>query len=524
MKVGVYNRYWRTGGGAETYGAAVAQVLARHHEVDLLGPEDVDLGVLAERLRLDLTGVGMVTIRDRPGAVLRASQGYDLFINVSFMSADDAGAPHNLYITHFPVRWAAALSGAQRMAIRVLGPLVQAQAVDTAWGEGFYPREGRRPRYFWTGPEASFFVEARPDREVAVRMLFRRQRPADLPPARVQVLVDGAPAAALELGGSESLLARRRGVPVIVRVPARQEVGEVEVRIVAGTFVPSEHGMGDDDRELGVALSTLHTGDRLRDRIGATLGAYLPLLYRPLPSKNFLDTYDTLVANSEFTRGWIQRWWGRDATVLYPPVQLQEPGPKEPIILGVGRFFASAAGHSKKQLEMVEGFRRLLEREGTEGWSLHLVGGCSEPDRAYLEAVQTAATGLPVVLHVDASGAELADLYGRASVFWHATGLGEDPETDPDRMEHFGISIVEAMSAGAVPVVLGEAGPAEIVEPGRSGRHFTDLDDLVAQTVALIADREEWSRLSAGAVERARWFGLDAFAGRLDAIVEAATS
>ena len=60
MKIAVYNRYWRTGGGAETYGAAVAQVLARHpeHTVDLLGPDDVDLTQLAERLRLDLAGIG----------------------------------------------------------------------------------------------------------------------------------------------------------------------------------------------------------------------------------------------------------------------------------------------------------------------------------------------------------------------------------------------------------------------------------------------------------------------------------
>ena len=201
MKVGVYNRYWRTGGGAETYGAAVAQVLARHHDVDLLGPDDVDLDHLAERLRLDLSGIGMVVLRDRPGAVLRASRGYDLFINVSFMSDDDAGAPHNLYITHFPARSAGDLNAAQRLAIRVFGPLVRAQAVDTTWGEGFYPREGRRPRYFWTAAEASFFVEARADRDVAVRLVFRDQRPAGLPPAEVSVLVDGSPAAESSTGG-----------------------------------------------------------------------------------------------------------------------------------------------------------------------------------------------------------------------------------------------------------------------------------------------------------------------------------
>jgi glycosyltransferase involved in cell wall biosynthesis len=521
VKVGVYNRFWRTGGGAETYGAAVAQVLARHHDVDLLGPDDVDLDALAERLRLDLTGVGMVVLRDRPGAVHKASRAYDLFVNVSFMSDDDAGGRHNLYITHFPARSARDLSTAQRAAIRVLGPLVRAQAVDTAWGKGFFPRErAGRPRIFWSGPEASFFVEARADRPVPVRMVLRRRRPAAAGPAAVQVTVDGEPAAAVTLDAGANALDRRRGVPIVVTVPTRPTPVEVEVKVTSTTFVPADHGLGDDDRELGVALSTLHTGDRLRDRLGASLGAFFPFLYRPLPNKNFLDSYDTLIANSEFTQGWIRRWWGREATVLYPPVRLHDPGEKAPIILGVGRFFAPKAGHSKKQKELVQAFRALVDRGGADGWSLHLVGGCSEADRPYLDEVLAAAEGLPVEVHVDAPGAELADLYARASVFWHAAGLGEDVEDDPNRQEHFGISIVEAMSAGAVPVVLGQAGPAEIVQPGTSGRHFTDLDDLVDQTVALVADPAELSRLSAGAVERAQWFGLEAFAERLEGIVE----
>lgn len=519
MRVAVYNRYWRTGGGAETYGAAVAQVLARHHEVDLLGPDGVDLDVLGERLRLDLSGVRMVRLRERPGAVLRASAAYDLFVNVSFMSDDDGGAARNIYVTHFPARAAGDLNALQRLAIRVLGPIVRPQALDAAWGEGFYPREGRRPRHFWTGPRATFYVDARPDRDQVVRISMRRQRPPGLGPVRVRVLVEGEVAAEVTLSEPTSRWAARRSVPVTVPVPARPDGGELTLTIESDTFVPAEHGLGDDDRRLGVALTTLHVGERARDRLGAALGAWYPLLARPLPSASFLDSYDTLVANSAFTQGWIQRWWKRESVVLYPPVGLQVAGPKEPIILGVGRFFAPKAGHSKKQLEMVEAFRDLVARDGAPGWTLHLVGGCSEVDRPYLDQVRAAAAGLPVELHVDAPGAELADLYARASVFWHATGLGEDPETHPDRLEHFGISIVEAMSAGAVPVVLGVAGPAEIVAPGVHGCHFSDLAGLVAATEALVADPDERARLSAGAVERARHFGLDAFAERLEHLV-----
>ena len=43
---------------------------------------------------------------------------------------------------------------------------------------------------------------------------------------------------------------------------------------------------------------------------------------------------------------------------------------------------------------------------------------------------------------------------------------GEDAERHPERFEHFGISVVEAMAAGAVPLVFGAAGPGEIVQDG----------------------------------------------------------
>jgi hypothetical protein len=53
--------------------------------------------------------------------------------------------------------------------------------------------------------------------------------------------------------------------------------------------------------------------------------------------------------------------------------------------------------------------------------------------------------------------------------------LGEDPERHPDRFEHFGITTVEAMSAGAVPVVTrcrrpgGDRGAGRVGLPLRWG-------------------------------------------------------
>ena len=124
-----------------------------------------------------------------------------------------------------------------------------------------------------------------------------------------------------------------------------------------------------------------------------------------------------------------------------------------------------------------------------------------------------------MVLHVDASGAEVDRLYREASIYWHATGLGEDLDADPVRAEHFGITTVEAMSAGAVPVVIAAGGQTEIVRDGVEGSTFTDLDGLVRATRALVDDPALREQRSAAAVDRAQQYGLERFGERLDAFV-----
>lgn len=520
MRVAVYNRYWRTAGGAEKYGGVLAEVLAEDHEVELLGPDPVELDVLGARMGMDLSRCTVRVLRDRPGVLTKASGDYDLFVNVSFGSVEPNTAGHGIYVVHFPTTGDTDLGGLQRAAIRVLGPLVRRQAVDTEWGAGFYPREGRRPRVFWTSGSATLLVVADNERPVPVRLAFVDRRPAGVGPASVQVSVDGRQVADVVVGSEGAgRLARRRPVEVVAEVPAQAGGPDVPITITSDTFVPAEVLGGDDDRELGVALTAMHTGSGPGARLGASLGSWYPLLYRPLPSKRFFDSYDLVVANSAFTQRWIDRWWHVSSTVLHPPVVMQRRQAKQAIILNVGRFFDAKAGHSKKQLELVRAFRGLHDEGSAPDWSLHLVGGCAEVDRPYLERVQAEAEGLPVHLHVDAPGPEVQDLYGRASIYWHATGFGEDPEQEPGRLEHFGIATVEAMSGGAVPVVIGLAGQLEVMHDGVEGYHWQTLDELVQRTAELVADPGLLARMSQAAEERAQDFGVPAFAERLRGLV-----
>jgi len=75
------------------------------------------------------------------------------------------------------------------------------------------------------------------------------------------------------------------------------------------------------------------------------------------------------------------------------------------------------------------------------------------------------------------------------------------------RREPFGMVTIEAMSMGCVPLGYDvPSGTSEIIEHGRSGLLLPlgDYSACARAIASLHANREEWQRLSAGAVERAR--------------------
>ena len=236
----------------------------------------------------------------------------------------------------------------------------------------------------------------------------------------------------------------------------------------------------------------------------------------------FVPSYTRYLANSEFTAGWIEQLWNVPADVVYPPVRPSvTPGDKEPLILVLGRFFDPKFGHSKKQHELLATFTDLHRSGRLDGWRMAVVGGCDPANRDYALQVRRDAIGLPVEVHVNASGEVVERLLGEASLYWHGSGLGEDPARHPERFEHFGISVVEAMAAGAVPLVFGAAGPAEIVRDGVDGVHWSTLEALADATVQLATDAERRAVLSASAIERAQDFSAAAFARRLNDLVAA---
>jgi glycosyltransferase involved in cell wall biosynthesis len=518
VRIAVYDRHWPTGGGGEKFAAGIAAALGGAHDVLLMSHDELDLGWLGERLQLDLDDVGVDVLGDELG-VPAASAGYDLLVNASYLSADRNRARHGLYVAHFPGLRPGAVERARRRLVgQVHGPLSDGH-VRVELGDGFYTAETTRLHAIrWTAGAADLVVRSDVDGPVTVTVLLGRYLPAAVTPYEVVAEVAGAEVGRATLDAPASRLDRRRAVALTATLDAI--AGQTHRLLLRSPpWIPAEIGVGTDVRPLGAPVLGVHAGGGWRRAVATGV----PVLAGLTAGLEFLDSYDRVLANSQYTQRWIERLWGRPSDVLYPPVGAMARGEKAPVILSVGRFFLPGAGHNKKQLEMVTAFRGLVTRGGAEGWEYHLVGGCAPEHRPYLEQIRTVADGLPVVLHPDASGAELRDLYGRASIFWHAAGLGENPERHPDRYEHFGITTVEAMSAGAVPVVIDAAGQVEIVEQGASGYRFAGLDDLVSHTERLIADPNWRARLSLAAERRARDFGWDAFSAAVRAEVDALT-
>ncbi len=225
-----------------------------------------------------------------------------------------------------------------------------------------------------------------------------------------------------------------------------------------------------------------------------------------------LRRYDVLVY-SEFVAGWTRRRLEVDASVLHPPAQRPDArhaiAPKERLILGVGRFFD--VEHAKRHDILIEAYRRLPD-DLRASWRLVLAGGAdaTASAQAYLDRLRTMAGDADIAFEVNVAEDRLRDLYDQASLFWHATGFDRAPD-QPERAEHFGLSTLEAMAHGAVPLVYADGGQPEIVGPG-SGILWHSIDELVAETVRLTSDERARALLSSGALHRANDFPPSAFA------------
>jgi GT2 family glycosyltransferase len=234
-----------------------------------------------------------------------------------------------------------------------------------------------------------------------------------------------------------------------------------------------------------------------------------------------VDKYDHLIINGDYTGEWVEkRWQLKPTTRIYPPINMFNPDSsaqkKETFILSVGRFEVSG---SKKQRELVQTFAEMCRThpEKTRGWKLVLVGG-SESDNKYLKEIEkiVADSQCPIEVRPNILVDEVRDLYRRAAVFWHACGLDE---TLPERVEHFGMTTVEAMQNYCVPIVIDGGGQREIVEHGDSGFRFSTLEQLAELSISVMENPEHCQKIAEQAFVRSQLFNQDVFRSNVERLL-----
>jgi glycosyltransferase involved in cell wall biosynthesis len=191
---------------------------------------------------------------------------------------------------------------------------------------------------------------------------------------------------------------------------------------------------------------------------------------------------DTLLAVSDFIARKIQKYYGRTASVVYPPVDYKkfffesrlQPSPNHPpYYLAAGRLL-----HYKKFALLVEAFVKL-------GLNLWIVGTGPEMPR-----IQNLAAGSDNIRFVNfVSDSELRKLYSGAKAFLFP------------QVEDFGLVAAEAQACGAPVIAIAQGGALEIVQEGKTGVFFQEQNvagvvEAVRKFEHMDFDRSDIARLS----------------------------
>lgn len=217
-----------------------------------------------------------------------------------------------------------------------------------------------------------------------------------------------------------------------------------------------------------------------------------------------------IICNSKFTKGFIDKEYGVKSKVIYPPVAVDriKPARKENVILFVGRY--SQLQQSKRQEVLVRAFREMHD-EGLKDWRLVIIGGSDVGRTDFVDELKKSARGYPIDILENLPFSEVKEYYGKAKIFWSASGLGAREDKEPEKVEHFGITVVESMAGGCVPIVLNKGGHREIVENNKTGFLWDYPEDLKALSLSLVGQERRRERLAKAAREKSKKFSQERF-------------
>jgi len=214
-----------------------------------------------------------------------------------------------------------------------------------------------------------------------------------------------------------------------------------------------------------------------------------------------------IIANSSITMDFLkQTWHGCDAQTLHPPVDTDYfalRGEKENLVVAVG-----VIQPNKRFEDIIKAMRKVSSEYRL------VIMGYHHQNKYYLELQRlTDNIGLRdrVKIVLDPAREQLRDILSRAKIAVHAS-----------RFEPFGISVVEGMASGCVPIVYEGAtsGPwVDIINKGEFGIGFTTIDELSEKIERIMNNERMCRHYSAGAMRRSKEFDTRVFQDKFTEIL-----
>ena len=242
-------------------------------------------------------------------------------------------------------------------------------------------------------------------------------------------------------------------------------------------------------------------------------------IFQPHDSNRPMGGYD-LWANSQYTVAQIKEQWDLYAKHIYIPISPQfRPLRKTKWITHCSRFVRPTPyadkGHRQMILAFIQGYEAGYLRE----WQLHLIGSLDPNMQNYLEQLIGMAKPYPIYFHVNASDTDVVQLLGCSAIYWHMTGVSM--LQIPGAQEHLGLTPIEAMASGTIPICLASGGPLETIKNGQTGILVGNTQELLRATATLLQNWNVWSSMSDQARRQGvTWQDFPAFVDRVQSMIE----
>lgn len=521
IRIGIYDRYLSTFGGGERYSCKMAEILSRQEDysVDLVTDIYSDLDKVSSRLNLDLSKVSLKVFPFLSEEYAKRITGnYDIFINATYLSSLPAFGKRNIYLCYFPTKFDVDFRfihrfllvffrlGAiwlYRLADRINKDFKDIEVIEGLYDiKKFFLRRGS-----WSSGRTvlSFKNVVKP-----IRLGFKNPQTSNMDVMSCNISLMEPENKKIIY---EKLVTLKPGEKKIIEIPlgTAKESFNYTLEIISDTFIPERKaGSFKDSRTLGVVLYC-ESGINIFKKLILKILGFVPLFLVSYPKNfKFLDSYNRILSISQYSKKWIDKLWGKESTILYPPVDVEDfaPAGKDNIILSVGRFFPEH--HNKKQLEMAQNFIDLYTKnpEVMKNFTLCLAGGVENKAEHmdYVKSIKKLSENFPIKVLTNIDWDKLVELFSRSLIFWHASGMGEDEIRHPEKFEHFGITTVEAMASGCIPVVINKGGQTEIIQNGYNGFLFESWDELKEITLKICSGSIDFNSIKENAVKSSKKF------------------